>query len=401
MSRMVKCECGKENRVDTGFSTANVVYCIRCCRSIPLTTAAAPSATDPYGLVVPDDPNAAPPKHPAAPLEVQPVPRPNHPREFLYWLMPLALLPLAFSLGQPPDDTLARFQKTLDGLPQSIREKVDVLERTPGASLEDLFQLLPGKKIIGAYLPHGTQVHWLFAAAAVFAFLGLTAATFTANRAPPRALFKVGLFTATVGVVILLAVQAVVSPTYHDAIEQDGDFVVSMCAYILGVGLFEELAKAGPLLWRYRYFKPLPWRAATLWGLASGVGFGVAEGVFYAERMYNGVATAEIYAVRFASCVMLHAIWAASVGLSISRRSKTLTDVRDYAVYATAVLGVIAVPAILHGLYDVLLHYDFNAAALGVALVSFGWLAWQIEMTRKACTSEVIPAPAAEPAVAV
>jgi RsiW-degrading membrane proteinase PrsW (M82 family) len=396
MSRTVTCECGKANLVDDGFAAAAIVYCIRCDRAIPLTRPAAKS-TDPYGLVVPDDPDAAPPKHPAAPLEVQPVPRPNHPREFLYWVLPLALVPLAFSLGRPADDTLARFKRTLDTLPSHVRQKVEALEHTPGATLEDLFALLPGRRIIGAFLPRGTAVHWLYAAAAVAGFLALTTAMFTANRAPPRALLGVGLFTATAGVVILLAVQSVISPTYHDAIDDDSDFLVSLFGYVLGVGVFEELAKAGPLLWRYRYFRPLPWRAAALWGLASGVGFGVAEAVFYAERMYNGLSTGEMYLVRFASCVALHAIWAASVALAICKRPQPLTDVRDYAVYVTAVLGAIAVPAVLHGLYDVLLHYDQNTGALGVAAVSFGWLAWQLETTRALCTR---PAPAVAPAVA-
>jgi len=35
-------------------------------------------------------------------------------REYLYWLLPLALLPLAVALGSPPDDTEARFRRTLN-----------------------------------------------------------------------------------------------------------------------------------------------------------------------------------------------------------------------------------------------------------------------------------------------
>ena len=45
-------------------------------------------------------------------------------------------------------------------------------------------------------------------------------------------------------------------------------------------------------------------------------------------------------------------------------------------------LRVLAGPAVLHGLYDVLLQYQCRAAALGVAAVSFGWLAWRIEAAR-------------------
>jgi hypothetical protein len=45
-----------------------------------------------------------------------------------------------------------------------------------------------------------------------------------------------------------------------------------------------------------------------LWGMASGIGFGIAEGIMYSGRYYNGVAGADIHYVRFLSCVALHAI---------------------------------------------------------------------------------------------
>ncbi len=37
----------------------------------------------------------------------------------------------------------------------------------------------------------------------------------------------------------------------------------------------------------------------------------------------------------------------------------------------------------LHGLYDTLLKQQYDAAALGVALASFGWLAVQIELAKR------------------
>lgn len=38
---------------------------------------------------------------------------------------------------------------------------------------------------------------------------------------------------------------------------------------------------------------------------------------------------------------------------------------------------------LLHGLYDTLLKKDHEALALLVAVVSFGWLAWNIELMLK------------------
>jgi hypothetical protein len=39
---------------------------------------------------------------------------------------------------------------------------------------------------------------------------------------------------------------------------------------------------------------------------------------------------------------------------------------------------MISVPMLLHGLYDTFLKKEMNAAALGIALLSFGFLAFQI-----------------------
>jgi len=38
---------------------------------------------------------------------------------------------------------------------------------------------------------------------------------------------------------------------------------------------------------------------------------------------------------------------------------------------------------VLHGLYDTLLKKDMFEIALAVAVISFGWLAWQIESRRE------------------
>jgi RsiW-degrading membrane proteinase PrsW (M82 family) len=312
--------------------------------------------------------------HPAA------VPHPL--REYLHWLLPLALLPLAFSLGRPDDDTPERFQKTLLEIPSEVRRQIEAVERQPDATIEDVLTVLPGRRIQGALLPRDTSRHWLFAALTAAVFFGLTAGLFPSAKSPPAALVGVGLFTATVGVVVMFAVQGLLSSTCRDVLDGDADFLVSLCGYVLGVGFIEEAAKALPLLWRVKQIGTPPWRTACQWGLASGVGFGVAESVYYAERSYNGLAAGDAYFVRFASCVALHAVWSASVGLGMVTVGRALEDPRDTAVYAVALLRVLAGPAALHGLYDVLLQYQFHAAALGVALFSFGWLAWQIESAR-------------------
>jgi len=47
-------------------------------------------------------------------------------------------------------------------------------------------------------------------------------------------------------------------------------------------------------------------------GVGVGAGFGIAEGIMYSSRYYNGLAGPGIYFVRFISCVALHALWSGS-----------------------------------------------------------------------------------------
>jgi hypothetical protein len=58
---------------------------------------------------------------------------------------------------------------------------------------------------------------------------------------------------------------------------------------------------------------------ALAWGLASGVGFGIAEGVLHAGTFCNGIGGPGVYLVRFLSWVALHAVGTGSVGLTLHR----------------------------------------------------------------------------------
>ena len=125
------------------------------------------------------------------------------------------------------------------------------------------------------------------------------------------------------------------------------------------------------------------WRGACLWGLASGIGFGVSEGIMYSSRHYNGLSGVDIYLVRFISCVALHAMWSASVGIAIARNVEEYDGVEDAGGFGLFMLRVMAVPMVLHGFYDTLLKKDMNVWALVVALMSFAWFAWHIELARR------------------
>jgi RsiW-degrading membrane proteinase PrsW (M82 family) len=326
----------------------------------------------------------------------------------LHWFLALALLPLTFSLLDQSDaqesfDT--RLEKTLTELPEDAQERVfrvvASLAEEKG-SIEDLFNALPDHKLAGALLPRRSWMHCVYAggvAVLFMAFLMLLAAQRTAN---PLHLLSIGLFTATIGIVFLLLVQTLadlsqglwlrganlvvvlfyvlkaIGFSYRAALDPEVGFFFSFLGYTLGVGLCEEVCKALPLFWRYRRPTDQSWRGAFLWGLASGAGFGIAEGIMYSGSYYNGISGPGIYGVRFISCVALHALWTGSVGITLHQKQGLIQDDLAWYEYIPRVVLIVGVPMVLHGLYDTLLKKDMNAGALIVAVLSFVFLAFQI-----------------------
>jgi RsiW-degrading membrane proteinase PrsW (M82 family) len=251
------------------------------------------------------------------------------------------------------------------------------------------------------------MAHWGFALIAAGAFFGLMMFLFDRGSAKAQSLLFTGVFTGTVGIILLLVLQFVAEHTqgwwirgrsiivllfyiikfigysYYAAEDPSNGFAASFFGYTFGVGLCEELVKAIPLIVLVNNLpERASWRTACLWGLASGVGFGVAEGIMYSSRYYNGIGGGEIYVVRFVSCVALHAMWAASVAIPLyAFRGELANSPHIGSTLGTAIC--LAAPCIiLHGLYDTLLKKDYDLYALGVALVSFAYLVGLIEWSQ-------------------
>ena len=213
-------------------------------------------------------------------------------------------------------------------------------------------------------------------------------------------------FTATIGILFLLIVQFIAAFTqgmiiiprsivgiflcilqligfsYRAAADPSNGFLLSFIGYTAGVGLCEELCKAAPLFFKYREPNDQSWKGAFLWGIASGAGFGLAEGVTYASDFYNGVSGADAYFVRNLSCVALHAVWTGSAAITLHRKQHLFQGEMAWYDFLVRTLVVIYVPMILHGLYDTLLKKEMSGLALVVAVASFGYLAFQISRLR-------------------
>jgi RsiW-degrading membrane proteinase PrsW (M82 family) len=322
----------------------------------------------------------------------------------------LALIPLAFSLVQSSDTEASleeRIDKTVENAPPEVQEKVEALAKSKTATIEDLLQALPDQRIEGALLARKTWMHWAFAglSAIVFFVLILLIASHDADLIP---LLGIGLFTATLGILFLFIVQFLAEWTqgvvvigrsilvilfyiakfigfsYRAASDPDANFFLSFLGFTCGVGFCEEVCKALPLLWHFRRASSLTWRGAFIWGLASGAGFGIAEGIIYSSTFYNGIDTGGMYVVRFVSCVALHAVWTGSVAITFYRCQGLFQEDISWYEYFPRIIRVVGIAMVLHGLYDTLLKMSLNAPALGVAVVSFLWLAWQINQVQKA-----------------
>jgi len=320
----------------------------------------------------------------------------------------LALIPLILSFLAPKATTIEdRLKATMDRAGADTISRVQALETREDAGLDDLLKVLPeGKLDATAHLPRATWVHWLYGGIAAAGFWILTLLLFPVEKRTPHHLLLVGLFTGTCGIVLLLGFQYAASATqgvwlrgrgvililfyivkfigwsYASAGDPDSNLLLSLVGFTCGVGLCEELCKALPLLRHFQGDAKMGWRGAALWGLASGAGFGVAEGIMYSSRYYNGIAPLDMYVVRFVSCVALHAIWTASVGITMWRRQVTIQGDLEWTTYAVAILQILAVPMVLHGLYDTLLKKDLELWALAIGVATFAWFALQVEMAR-------------------
>lgn len=220
----------------------------------------------------------------------------------------------------------------------------------------------------------------------------------------PRSLVRplqAAVFTGIAGIGLLFAIQHLAGTNglgvvgrfiaYAYGLTNTSPFsspLLTFIGYTFGVGLLEELVKALPVIFLLTTGRIHHWRAACLVGLASGIGFGVSEGIWYHESVYNQpafdfatfqfVATEPVgfttYLGRFVTCTGSHAILAAIGALILYRRFRDGRGLNPIEVL-WALFGVMC----LHGLYNSFLSYDHPLAAIGVDVVQFLWLVALVE----------------------
>ena len=399
----VQCTCGKVMQVDARFAgtTRTCIFCRKNYR-VPGMDDAAMS-----GTILDGEHNAV-----VATMHQRSESRPQWSNR--YWWMILTMIPLIWMTFSPEETNfLDRIKEAKKDMTEKQKAVVDKYEQAEGESGEGLSQgevraimhALPDHKLPGALLTYDTTGHWIFALLSGFIFLSLTVMLFPSRTTEPQNLGYVFLFTGTAGIMLLLMFQFLafapipIAPvgifilivfcikligfSYLAAMSPEYGFFASLLGFTFGVGLCEELCKMLPVLWHYKRKSALDWRGACAWGLASGIGFGVSEGISYSSDFYNGFLSGDIYWVRFMSCVALHAVWAASAGISMWKNQDKLSGAETIYDLAFNIIAILFVPMLLHGAYDTVLKKDMEIAAVLIALLSFAWMAWTIEDAKK------------------
>ena len=144
-------------------------------------------------------------------------------------------------------------------------------------------------------------------------------------------------------------------------------FPLSILGYILGIGLTEEFAKMIPLLvLERRSREPQLPQTMVFYGLMAGIAFGVFEGVQYQTsiNIRADYTTAFVLNIaRLTSLPFLHAVWAGICGYFVGMAG--LYPQYRKSLYVLA----LAIPATLHGLYD-LFAGSFYLVSLVIAFLS-------------------------------
>ena len=399
----VQCSCGKVLQVDTRFAgtTRKCVFCGSAYK-VPGMDDAALS-----GTILDGELNDV-----VRTMQHRSDTRPQWANR--YWWVMLALLPLLiFTFNREETNFEEKIHEAAQQMTESDKKTLKRYEDMAGEDgagmsidlARHMVRIIPEHKLSGALVTYDSMAHWLLAFISAGAFLALTITLFPSRTTQPANLAYVALFTGTAGIMLLLLVQYIAfSPFPHDrsgiiilllmifkligfsymaALNPDCGFIVSLLGFTFGVGLCEEFCKIIPVFYHFRRKNDLDWRGACAWGLASGIGFGVSEGISYSSEFYNGILGGDIYLVRFISCVALHAVWSASAGISLWKKQDEIRGDKSIGEVFLNMVGIVIVPMLLHGLYDTLLKKDIPVGALITALLSVAWLAWTIEDAKK------------------
>lgn len=188
---------------------------------------------------------------------------------------------------------------------------------------------------------------------------------FKTPQVEPKLCFLCFFFTGIISISLLLLLQQVPPWTTLYSMARSNLLPVRALGMFLGVGINEELCKAAILFWLVRRpGKLLIPQTVVFYGMMSGLGFGIYEGVSYQQTLNReqGVDFAYFLNIaRLTSLPFLHAIWTGIAGYFLSFSS--LVPQKRYGLWVLA----IAIPALFHAVYNT---FGWGLIGLGAALLS-------------------------------
>ncbi|HEX3357228.1 MAG TPA: PrsW family glutamic-type intramembrane protease [Tepidisphaeraceae bacterium] len=308
---------------------------------------------------------------------------------YVFWLLLLALVPLGVETFAGHESAGERFERTLENHPE-LQQRIHPDQRVTMRVLHRILDELPDHRLDGAMVGYDSMIHWPIAMAAAGVFFLIIFFSIPGFPAKPLPLLISGIFTGTGGVMLLLGIQifgftcfCCLGAAYLAALDPGSGFGPSLIGFFFGVGFLEELIKSLPVLFLLYQYEDVPWRTACLWGMASGAGFGISEGIHYSTNYYNGFEPAGIYLLRFSSCVAFHVLLAGACAILLQRRQHMLNLGNGFFDWCITFMAIVSVPILLHGLFDTLLKKDFEWGAVVIAIGAFAWLAWLIKQSRR------------------
>lgn len=325
-------------------------------------------------------------------------------RGSMYMFFIVASLPLFLAILFEEKKTISqRLESTINALPkkeQARAMKVYKEYKRDEADIDEVLQVLPDRKITGAWLPLYNKWHYHFTGAAAIGYLILLGLLFPQGFARFHVKIAVMLFTGVAGMALLYLIQdaatsgrgvllggplgflfALIGIAYNVVDMPDVSFGTLLMANTIGVGLCEELVKALPVFYVLMGRNKLSWHECASLGMASGLGFGIVEAFEYGH-MYHGLHDQLTYWVRFVSCIISHGISTAAAALMLHRFQGLLSGHLGIVDALLRMLLLISVPMCLHGLYNTLASKQMEGMALAVDLFNFAWFAVMVETAR-------------------
>ncbi len=204
----------------------------------------------------------------------------------------------------------------------------------------------------------------------------------------------VGLFILDIALVLNLE-------RLRDPFLNVGALWISIPSFIVFVGFPEELCKALVLFAIWRWAKLPTLRAFVYYGILSGLGFGIAEGIHYQVGIYYtdfskaGDVIGYFFTslLRLTSLPLLHASWAGTAAFLLWFAARVRSARAGFIILA------IGIPSLGHGLYDSLsdvapwLSFAFAAASIALLTIYLS-AATQLEALFSIHDDETVAAPA-------